>query len=72
MKLPFPKEGFYDPARAVRWLGLQLALSIYLNEVELLYRQDGMPGLPRDWSWRKLYLHTLAKREMWHLPKACG
>lgn len=61
MKLPFSKEEFYDPARVVRRLGLQLALSTYRNEVEPLYRQDGLPGLPRDWRWRTLYIHTLAK-----------
>ena len=60
MRLPFAREEFYDPQKAVRRLGLRTALSIYIAEVEPYYIYDGMPGLPKDWEWRKLYIHDQA------------
>jgi 5-methylcytosine-specific restriction endonuclease McrA len=61
MRLPFTREEFYDPEKAVRRLGLEDALDIYVAEVEPLYTFHGLPRLPKDWQWRKLYVHTKAR-----------
>ena len=61
MRLPFTREEFYDPQRALRRLGLQTALTIYISEVEPGYRFDRLPRLPRDWEWWKLCVHSRAR-----------
>jgi hypothetical protein len=60
MSMPFPRDEFFDPQKAILRLGAEAALEKYRIEVEPLYRQDGMPGLPRDWEWRKLLVHHRA------------
>lgn len=70
MRLPFTREEFYDPQKAIRRLGLRAALNIYITEVESYYTFDGMPGLPKDWEWRKLYIHDQAGGRCAHCRRA--
>jgi len=60
MRTPFTHDEFYHPEMAVRRLGLDAALDIYIVEVEPWYTQNGMPGLPKDWEWRKLWVFNQA------------
>lgn len=68
MRMPFSRGEFVDPEKAIRRLGFEAAIQTYRLEVEPRYRQDQMPGLPRDWQWRKLLVHRLASGRCSH----CG
>lgn len=56
MKLPFSLDEFRNPSLAIERYGLALALQKYLSDVEPLYIENGLPGQPKDWEWRKIYI----------------
>jgi len=59
-KYPFSPEEFSSPQLAVQRYGLSEALLIYREFVEPQYTNDGLPGLPKDWEWRKFFVYHRA------------
>ncbi len=58
MSGPFTPEEFYNPKIAFENMGVGVALSAYMNEVEPLYIDDNRNnGLPIDWEWRRAFVY---------------
>ena len=55
---PFTLDEFRNPQLAIDRYGIDQALRLYKDFVEPLYVGDRLPGLPRDWEWRKLFVHV--------------
>lgn len=62
-KYPFTLEQFRSPEIAVRRYGLAKALSMYQDLVEPQYTDNGLPGLPKDWEWRKFFIYHRDKKQ---------
>ena len=60
---PFTLDEFRNPQLAINRYGVDEALRLYKDFVEPLYVDDGLPGLPRDWAWRKLVVYERDKAQ---------
>ncbi len=65
---PFTLDEFRNPELAAKRYGIEEALYRYKEFVEPKYTDDGLPGFPADWAWRKFFVYRRDKAQC----RRCG